>query len=338
MWFILALIGGAAAVAVATSSESSAPVPRDAKDPFFGNSLDVILHNAEKFREAITTSAASKDMPDWAVLAQAAQARKAKEEADTRRMINETFDKYRDNLSMAAAATGIGVVAVPFIIIGATLGKWAANAQITLFKTLGIATDGWSDTWVSNVEGEIRWLADRRIPFPGWNDGKGWNSPMGYVNGGGGSECGSGGLCAIREAYGKYPNPLDMASGFRAWQTMSRHLRDNALVFAFYSKIGAEFEGGHNITVGGNATVEKLFVAALASAVCQDRGVPFVRWDSVIRTTHAEWMRLRAAYEKAGHNNPFADSVGSTHDYAIAMANKEVVAAGNVLALYLPKF
>lgn len=328
LWLLgLGLVAAVGVAAAASSGSSSNPTLAGA-DPVLGGVVAQIMARAERFTKTIDASAANPAAPDFAKLAGEAQARKAAEEAAARKYINDTFDKYRDGAVLAATTTGIGVVAVPFIIIAAQLGKWAANAQITMFKAMGVAVDGWSETWQANLAAELQWLAAVGIPFPSWNNGKGWNSPMGYVNGGGGSECGHGGLCSIREAYGKFLGPLERKSAFAAWESMRRHLTDNPIVLAYYTRAGA-VDGGFVVTVGGDDADRRLFVGALASAVCQDMGVPFERWRDVMARTHKEFSRLFDAHSKRGANFPLAESVGSTFDYAQTIAGQ----AGGLLVL-----
>lgn len=354
MWFILALLGGGYAIsrlsdagdrpALGTLDVLTIKTIKTLRDPGEGEKfVDLIFYRSEKLQEAIKQYAASRTSPDWAKLSAAAQAKKKEEEAAARQLINDTTDKYRDIYAKGAAMTGIGIVAVPFIYFAAGVMKWAGNAQLTILKTLGITSDGWSETWLNNMNGELDWLITRGIPFPAWGDGKVWVSPMGWVNGGGGSTCGHGGLCAIREAYGVYLEPLDMESAMRAWRTLSRHLADNPIALAFYTRV-AMSDGGFQITNGfgfGNdngVDVQKLFIAALVTSVCQDRGVPFARWEASIAAVWPEWQRLFEYHKKRGESFPFAGSVGSVYDYTVAIADKEVVASGGLLSVKSVKF
>lgn len=345
MIWLLALFAAGAAVVATSSTSKTEPLPRK-EDEFTstGDPIADIMAIAKRFETSIDAAAASPKDPNWAALAQVANDKKAAEEAAARKYINETFDKYRNAAVVGATATGYGVIAVPIIIMAAELGKWAANAQITLFKALGVAANGWSETWQGNVQGEINWLVERGIPFPAW-DQKAFTSPMGYVNSGGGTTCGHGGLCAIREAYGKYLRPLEMANAMRAWKVMKRHITDNPLVLAFYTRVGMP-DGAFIITngfdaegnEGASAGFAKLFCAALASSVCQEEGVPFALWKSVIEGTQKEFERLFKSWQKSGAHFPFSESVGSTYNQAVWLAQDAIARSGGVLTLKLPSF
>lgn len=347
---IALLFVGGAAVAVAASGKSSktktATTPKSSK--FSGSEVDRIFHNSEVFLKNIAANAGNPSSAQWPAIFKKANEAKDAAEAATRQQAKDMIDDYRDKTVSVLLFTGVGVVAIPAIYLMAVYFKYAVGAQITLIKAM-FGTNGWSETWQNNMNGELAWLRERGIPFPAWNDGKGWVSPMGWVNGGGGTTCGHGGLCAIREAYGKYlgTRPLEMASAMRAWKMMSRHIMDNPLVMALYTRVGSGdgsflvcsgdgigkyFDGSSGPrTDGVVGQFNKLFVAALATAVCQERNVPFALWQSVINDTQTEFDRLYKYW--SGASFPLAESVGSTFDMALTRADNAVVKSGGLLTL-----
>ncbi len=334
---IALLFVGGAAVAVAASGKSSktktATTPKSSK--FSGSEVDRIFHNSEVFLKSIAANAGNPSSADWSVIAKKANEAKAAAETATRKQADDMIDEYRDGTVQVLKKSGVGAIAIPIVYVMAAWFKLAAGAQISFLKAI-FYTNGWSETWVDNMKGELAWLTERGIPFPAWNDGKGWVSPMGWVNGGGGTTCGHGGLCAIREAYGKYlgTRPLEMASAMRAWKMMSRHIMDNPLVMALYTRVGSG-DGSFLVTMGdsfGPVTgFNKLFVAALATAVCQERNVPFALWQSVINDTQTEFDRIYKYW--SGASFPLAESVGSTFDMALNRADNAVIRSGGLLTL-----
>lgn len=249
---LLALVAGAG-VAVAASAARSSSTRRGPtlEEPATGlDEIDKVIGRADNFAKLLAEVRTSPESADFAAMAKVANDAKAQAETDVKRAIDKTIDSYAAGAATAAAATGVGVVAIPIIYFGAWAGKWAARAQLTLMKWIfGGGADGWSEDWLRNTEGEIKWLSDRGIPFPPFLR-RGYHvSPMGYVNGGGGEKCGQGGLCGLRrnfqpaattDAEGKSPehqgsqDPTIAAQAVAAMTLVRKHLDKNPFAFALY--------------------------------------------------------------------------------------------------------
>ena len=308
MIFFLGLLVLTAGAIAANSSSSSSSTPAPADGP--GDAVDQLIRRADAFVVATDTHAATPRAPDFAKLAAAAHAAREQAESDTRAYINAKFDQAAGAAGAAAAATGVGLAAVPFILAAAQAGKWAASAQIALFKAMGVGgADGWSEDWQKNLKGETDWLTAHGVPFHPWNPSA-HKSPMGYVNGGGGETCGFDGLCGLRESFEKLP-VSEQNDAFASFVSMARHVTDNPIVDATYATAARLWSAwtlgagtGAEMPIVEQAAREdfytkdhptdvrrffELLVAAIATSAAQDAGVPFERWKEVIAHTWLGW-------------------------------------------------
>jgi hypothetical protein len=251
VWFlapiVLLLVAASSSKGGGASSRGKVPT---FKEPATGlDEIDKVIARADNFAAYLGEMRTGPETKGFAELAKVAEASKKQAEADVKKQIDKTIDNYAAGAAVAAAATGVGVVAIPIIYLGAWAGKLAARAQLQILKwVFGGGADGWNDTWRSHAEGEIAWLAERGIPFPQFSQK--WHvSPMGYVNGGGGTSCGQMGLCGLRrnfspaatnDAQGKDPawqgaqDPTVAQHAVAAMAIVRKHLEKNPFSFAMF--------------------------------------------------------------------------------------------------------
>lgn len=323
----VAVVGGVAALASSSSDEPSSPRfirARVSPDNAVQNDIDSVIASADEFSRSLEKYAAPPGAPreELAAMAERARAAKAAEEKRVKKEIDDRFDQAALAASTYAAYTGVGVIAIPFIYAGSYLGRWAAKAQLAMIKFfVGGAADGWSADWVRNTEGEMKWFVDHGIPFHQF-DPKKQVSPMGYVNGGGGTTChvDAGGLCGMRKQFSeKLPAEL-RPDAFDAFLRIKNHVMDNPYCVALYA-LSASFDYDWTLsafavssslldwfaknpkttaaqwawvplegrTRGDNLQFFHMLVAAIATTTAQDTDLPFELWLDAISATWEGW-------------------------------------------------
>lgn len=257
LWLLLAAGAATAVVAASSSSESSGgggapagPKIPEMSEPATGlDEIDSVIARADNFAKLLDEIRVGPEKADFEALAKVANAAKAAAEEKVKKDIDKTIDNAAAAAAAGAVATGVGIVAIPIIYLGAWAGKYAARAQLVLLKWMfGGGADGWNATWRGHAEGEAKGLSEAGIPFPQFSQ-KFHVSPMGYVNGGGGEKCGQGGLCGLRrnfsraatnDAQGKDPawqgsQDPTVADGARAAMLLvKKWLPKNPFAFALY--------------------------------------------------------------------------------------------------------
>lgn len=244
-----------------------------------------------------------------------------KAEKDTLAKWDRDVNTWRDAINAGLELSGIGTVLVPFVSAGASIMKWGAKASADFAKLILRTGDAWSQDWRNNMLGEMAWLDERHVPYPGFQPER--DTPRGWCTGlNNQNEPMMFGATALRESFQRL-SLTDANNAMGAFDAIYRSREENPYARAMFASLqlapmpGVNWGAGmifpsaylHEAEADPNggkylAAFVSSMVAAIGAAVARDYHLETSRYKAVIEAAWHGWDKAAETYQKEFYAQP----------------------------------